>query len=297
MLLVGDAFGKKIADLLGVKFVPFEDRKFTDGELCPRIEFKEISPPGSDAILAINKHSDESINDYTLKAYFLARTLHNSKFRTILVFPYFSYARQDNVFRYGEPLSSNYVAQMFDPIVTNFVTVTAHLQRRTNIATLFDHAKTHNVSGIPALIRQLPSGLKDPYILGPDTESIHWAREMADLMGVRDYGAFTKKRDVNTGEIQVFTGDLDLKDRQVVVVDDMISTGGTVLKSIKLAREAGAREIHVTTVHPILAGGALDKIKAQGVAGIIGSNTMESPISVADVTPDIVEKLKEFMGG
>ena len=151
-MLVGDDFGRKIAEHLGVPFVGFEDRKFTDGELCPRIKFKEIPRIGSTAILAINKHRDESINDYTLKAYFMARTLYDSKFKITLVLPYFSYARQDNTFRYGEPLSSNYVAQMFDPIIENFVTVTAHLQRRTNIATLFDSTKTHNVSGIPALV-------------------------------------------------------------------------------------------------------------------------------------------------
>ncbi|MBR9681609.1 MAG: ribose-phosphate diphosphokinase, partial [Candidatus Altiarchaeota archaeon] len=256
-MLIGDDFGKKIAKGLDIAFMAFEDRVFTDGELCPNILFEAAPKKDSEVILAMNKHSTESINDYTLKAYFMAKTLHDMNLKVKLVFPYYSYARQDKVFRPGEPLSSTHVAQMFDPIITDFITVTAHLQRRTSIAPLFNHAKAHNVSGIPALVRELPE-IENPYILGPDTESIHWAKEMAEIMNVPDYGAFTKTRDVNTGAIKVSTGTIELKGRNVLIVDDMVSTGGTMLKGIELARKVGAQSVHVSFVHPILAGGALE---------------------------------------
>ncbi len=277
-------------------FVPFEDRKFTDGEICPRILFKEVPKAGDDIVLAINKHADESINDYTLKVYFMARTLYDMGLKIKLVFPYFSYARQDKVFRQGEPLSSNYVAQMFDPIVADFITVTAHLQRRASIAPLFKHARATNVSGVPALIRGLPK-IENPYILGPDTESIHQSKKMAEMMGASDYGAFTKVRDVDTGAIHVSTGDIQLEGRNVVIVDDMVSTGGTVLKGIELARKLGARQIHIAFVHAILAGRALEKIKNMKPDSIVGANTMESPVSVADVTPEIAGELKKMVSG
>lgn len=294
-MLVGDDFGKKIAKGLKTEFIPFQDRVFTDGELCPNILFEELPRKGDEVILALNKHANESINDYTLKIYFMTKTLHDMNLKVKLVFPYFSYARQDKIFRLGEPLSSNHVAQLFDKNVTDFITVTAHLQRRESISPMFSHAVAHNVSGIPALIRKLPK-VKEPYILGPDTESIHWSKEMAGLMGVPDYGAFTKVRDVNDGSIQVSTGDISLTDRNVIIVDDMVSTGGTMLKGVELSRKVGAKSIHLCFVHSILANNALGKMKKLNPKSIIGSNTMESSVSVADVTPEIVAKLKEING-
>ena len=86
-MLVGDNFGKKIAKGLKIEFIPFQDRVFTDGEMCPNILFEEMPSKGSDVILALNKHSNESINDYTLKMYFMTKTLHDMKLKVAIVFP------------------------------------------------------------------------------------------------------------------------------------------------------------------------------------------------------------------
>jgi ribose-phosphate pyrophosphokinase len=107
-----------------------------------------------------------------------------------------------------------------------------------------------------------------------------------------DYGAFKKTRDFATGEIKITAEDFDFKGRSVVLVDDMVSTGGTTIKASKYALEMGAKEIYLTFVHPVLVGDALENLKKLSPRAIISTDTLESPVSVATIVPDLVKNLK-----
>ncbi len=298
MIVVGDEFGNKLANLLGTDFVPFEDRVFPDGEICPRVLFEKKPEAGSEVVLAIRKKRSENINSYLVKLYLLTKTLYYLDLELTLVMPYFAYARQDAIFRPGEPLSVKYVAELFDPMLKSFITVTAHTHRQKEIIPLFRHAKAINASGIPAIAEVL--NVSDPeevFVLGPDTESILWAEELAKLLGTENYGAFKKERDVNTGEIKVYAEDFELKNKDVIIVDDMVSTGGTMLTAIKIAREKGARSVTSVFVHAVLAGNSEERLKTAGLRDIISTNTIENPFERADVLPIIAKYITGELEG
>ena len=286
MQVIGGPLGEKIAKIIGADFLPVEERTFPDGE----VNFRIIGDIDRDVVLALRKKAGENPNAYLARLYFMAKALHDADADTRLVMPYFLYARQDQVFRKGEPLSSQYVADLFDPLVSKFITVTAHTHRRDSILPMFKHAKAINVSGIPALASALPK-VENAFVLGPDTESIVWAKEMSGLIDADGHGAFDKERDLATGKIKILKKEFDLKGKNLVMVDDMVSTGGTTIRAAKYARAMGIKELHVTFVHPVLAGNALENLQQLKAKSLLAANTIESPISVADVAPFIAKNL------
>jgi len=287
MQVIGGILGEKVAGHLGAEHVKLEELKFPDGEFKFRILTKKLD---SEVAIVMRKRANEDINAYLVKMYLLTKTVHQAGSSIKLVLPYFPFARQDIQFKPTEPLSVEYVASLFDPLVTDFFTVTMHMQRKSSIEPMFSHAKATNISGIPAIAEALPE-VENPFVLGPDTESIVWSKELAGLLGVTDYGAFTKERDIDTGEIKITAKDFDFEDKNLIMVDDMVSTGGTTLLATKYARDRGVKDVHLTFVHPVLAGKALEKLRAANPKSLIATNTLESPISTADVSPLIAKHL------
>jgi len=287
MQVIGDSLGAKIAKIIDADHIKLDERVFPDGEVNFRILGEKFD---RNVVVAMRKGMTENINTYLAKIYFVVKTLYKEGCDIDLVLPYFAYARQDKVFRPGEPLSSEFVAQLFDPLVKKFITVTAHTHRRDSIMPMFKHAKALNVSGVPALANVLPA-VEDAFVIGPDTESIVWAKEMADCLGTKDYGAFDKKRDINTGAIKITAKDFDVKGKNVVMVDDMVSTGGTTARAAEYIKSMGAKDIHMTFVHPVLARNALEVLFSANPQSVISTNTIESPVSIGDVSPFIAEHL------
>ncbi len=296
MLLVGpnDDFNIRLADNLGVKLVALDRRVFPDGEVCPRV-LGDIR--GEDVVLSMRMEAGSgSPNRYLMEVLFTLRNLkeHMGAKSITLVMPYFPYARQDAIFRPGEPLSSKYLGELLEAAGADAViSVTVHLHRIGGFSELFEGAKAVNVSGFEALadkIRELP--LRDPFILGPDTESIHWARELAHYYGTEEFDAFKKERDVATGEIKTYVKEIDLSGRDVIVVDDMVSTGGTMANAVKEAKRMGARIVVSSFVHPVLAPKAVDRILGAGADIIIATDTIEWSGSKASVVGSIAEAVQ-----
>ncbi|MBR9680767.1 MAG: ribose-phosphate diphosphokinase [Candidatus Altiarchaeota archaeon] len=287
MQIIGGILGKKVADIIGAEHVSLEEIQFPDGEFKFRINTEKLD---SDVAVVMRKRANESINAYLVKMYLLTKTLYHADSNIKLVMPYYPFARQDIQFKPTEPLSVEYVASMFDPLITDFFTVTLHMQRKSSITPMFKHAKAVNISGIPALAEALPK-VENAFVLGPDTESIVWSKELAGLLENDDYGAFTKERDIDTGEIKITAKDYDFEGKNLIMVDDMASTGGTSLLATKYARDRGVKDVHLSFVHPVLASGALEKLRAANPKSLIAANTLESPISTANVAPLIAKYL------
>ncbi len=299
MLIVGpdDEFNRALASSLGVKLVSLERRRFPDGEVCPRV-LGDVR--GQDVVLSIRmKASSADVNDYLVEFLLTVRNLreHMGVNKIWAVIPYFPYARQDEIFREGEPLSSKYVAELLEESGVDAVfSVTVHLHRRKSFGELFSKAKAINVDGMRSLARYLSKlELDDPFILGPDTESIVWARDLASYLGVKDYDAFKKERDLSTGEIRTVVKELNLKGRTVVIADDIVSTGGTMANAVREAKRMGAKMVISAFVHPVLAAGAFDRILGAGADMIIGTDTLEWAGSKASVIEELASSLREVV--
>jgi ribose-phosphate pyrophosphokinase len=297
MLVVGpeDGFNTELSRRLGTKLVPVDRRVFPDGEVCPRVLGNVY---GEDILLSMRMRAGScQPNSYLMEILFTVRNLkeHMGARSIYLLMPYFPYSRQDAIFREGEPFSSKYVAELLeDSGVDKVITVTAHLHRVSDAKAIFRRADFYNLSGFESLAKELKRiPLRDPFILGPDTESINWARELAEYYGTEEFDSFGKERDLSSGEISTLVKELKLEGRDVILVDDIVSTGGTMANAIRAAKMMGARFLIAAFVHPVIVPGSLERIIGAGADIIIATDTLEWSGSRASVVPTIASALKE----
>jgi ribose-phosphate pyrophosphokinase len=126
--------------------------------------------------------------------------------------------------------------------------------------------------------------------LSPDKGAIGLAEEANRVLG-GGCGWLKKERDRYTGEIQVEEKSLDVNGKDVAVFDDIISTGGTIARAIKMLKDQGARRVYTACVHPLLIGEAKTKITDSGADEIVGTDSIPSTVRTVSLAPLISEAL------
>lgn len=279
--------GKEIAKGLEARIVPMEFKTFPDGE--GYIRFK-----GS----LRNKHVaivQSTVNDKNmLQLLFMARTAKELGAKTATaVVPYFGYARQDIMFKPGEVVSAKIVIKLMEESgIDRVVTVDIHNGK------LLKHFKIRavNLSAMPAIGEYfLKFRLMHPIVLGPDEGALEKAKAVAEVMGA-DYDYLIKHRDRTTGEVKTrLHKRIDVEGRDIIIVDDIISSGGTVINVISILKKMGVRPAYVGCTHPVLVHGALKKILGSGAKLVVGTNSIETKISKISLAPIIAKELKTYI--
>lgn len=297
MIILGGSastdLAEKVAKELGQKAGKIEGKRFPDGERYVRIH-EDAKGQDVAVIQSLYRTPDEYIFEYLL----IADTLRDMGANKIIgVTPYLAYARQDSRFYPGEALSSAAVAKLFESAGTSSIlTIDCHLHRLGDVSKVFK-IPARNLSAMPTLGKYARDVLKpkNPIVVGPDEEADQWAGTVAKELNA-EHTTFTKKRIRKEGEteskLEMDIGDVELKGRDVVFADDIISTGGTIVQAARAAKKMGARRMFVLCTHPVLADAALRKVKAAGVVKVIGTDTIPSPVSTVSVAPVIAEALK-----
>ena len=213
------------------------------------------------------------------------------------VIPYLGYARQDRPMEPGEsvessrpgyPLSVRAVARAISTGTDRVVVVTPH---ETDVIDHFTVPAT-SVSGTPPLAEALPDDLVDPVFLAPDTGARSLASALAEAYGRGTVDHFEKTR--HSGDTVTITPhNVSVNDRDIVIIDDIIATGSTMSEAIEQLGTAGADRIIATCVHAQLTGAAHTRLARAGVDRVIGTDTIEGPISTASVAPVIAAQLED----
>jgi ribose-phosphate pyrophosphokinase len=304
---VGDAsLGSKIANELNCKFIKVDNRVFPDGEIAPRILVESVDDIKNKNVVAVfQKSVEEPVNNYVLRSFFTLSTLKRYEAqRLIAVFPYFAYARQDNEFRVGEPVSCGIVAKIFEDVgITDFITITSHVHRITGINKWFPNVKAYDISGVTPLAEFVKNNAESPeefLVFAPDGEGLVWATEMANIIGSNRASALEKERDVNTGEIkQKLFNEVDVRGKNILIVDDIVSTGKTIAQAANMLRkEKGAKKVAFTYVHPVHSPGAVELMRKQSPLFIATTDTLETSakgIEVVSVAGAVAKKVKEIL--
>ena len=285
MTVVGnDNFAKELATALGAEFVQFEQRTFPDGEVCPRI----LGDVNKDVILVNHMKLPLEPNKYFMETLLLIKTLRELTEKIDVVMPYFIYARQSKVFRSGEPFSARYVLETLHKAgASRFFTVSSHTEREKE--RLAADMPAFNVNGFISIGNYLKrKSFSNPVIVGPDDGAEHFAKTVSNALDC-DYALLEKHRNLDTGEIEMKCN-VDVRGKEVIIVDDIISSGGTMVNAIKSLKDAGAKTISVYVVHLVSEKG-IEKISPR-VKEFLASNTIETPLSKISVVEQLAEKLK-----
>lgn len=277
----------KIAKHLDAQLVTAELRVFSDGESKIKIGSKtagncvivQSSPPPTDAhlmqiLMMAKKCADDGAQD------------------VCAVIPYLAYARQDRAFLEGEVVSIALVAKLLEAAgVKHVITVDIHSQLAVSH---FTSIGIQSVSSIPLLASYASSRmeLQRPIAVSPDAGGADRAGEFARHLKT-DTVALKKSRNRATGEVTVDEKiDIDVAGRDAILVDDMISSGGSIVKAAELLRKKGAAKIYAMCAHAILIGDAAQKIKAAGVQHIIATNSVPGEYAKVDLSPAIADAIK-----
>jgi len=297
MIIIGGSassnLASKVAKELGQEAGKIEIKRFPDGEKYIRIH-EDVKGQDVALIQSLYRTPDEYVFEYLL----IADTLRDMGAASIIgITPYLAYARQDSRFYPGEALSSAALAKLFEAAgTTSILTVDCHLHRLGDVSNVFK-IPAQNLSAMTLLGKYARENLKPkkPIVVGPDEEAEQWAGTVAKELDA-EHTAFTKKRIRKEGEtesrLEMDTGNVELKGRDIVFADDIISTGGTIVQAARACKKKGARRIFVLCTHPVLADAALTRIKAAGVLKVVGTDTIPSPISTVSVAPVIAAALK-----
>jgi ribose-phosphate pyrophosphokinase len=214
------------------------------------------------------------------------RALKRDPEELITILPYMGYARQDKVFEPGEPVSSRAIAKAISASTDRVYTVNPH---KEHVLDFFD-VPTEALDATPRLAGALPSDLTRPAFLSPDKGATSIARSVRNAYGSGTVDNFVKHRKSAT-DVEMSSGDVEVSGRDIILVDDMISTGGTMQEAVSILHEQNAKRIYVTCVHPVLADKAVSKVYQAGVEEIHATDTIDRSVSRLSTAPVIADVL------
>ena len=274
---------KKIAEKLNAKLIKTQTRIFPDGE--SKVTLSEN--PGKYCIVVYSTFPPVDSNLIKVLAVISKAKEHAQEVTAII--PYMGYARQDREFLPGEIVTMKVLNKLFRGVGTSKIIV---VDIHSKIGLKQFAMKTENISAIPDLVKYFQKiKLKNPLVVSPDKGGEQRAKMFASSFG-SDYIALTKNRDRKTGKVKIMTSKLAVQDRDLILVDDMISTGGSIIKATEFLKKQKCRRVFVACTHALLMNDAEVRIKKAGVTKIVSANTIPGKTSIVDISDTIVDAIK-----
>jgi ribose-phosphate pyrophosphokinase len=278
-----EELAKKLSKKINANLVKSEVRIFADGESKTTLNGK-ISKKKSIVVQSIYPPVDTNL----IQALSLISKAKETSSEVIAVIPYMGYARQDREFLPGEIVTMKVLGKLFKGAgASKIIAVDIHSMIGFKHFTI----KTKNVSAIPELVQYIKKlSLKNPLVVSPDQGGKERAREFAKELG-SEYIALEKIRDRKTGKVQIKTKNIDVANRDLILVDDMISTGGSIVKATQFLKKQKCKKVYVACTHALLMNDAEKRIKKAGVIKIISTNTIPGKTSIVDISNTIAKAI------
>jgi ribose-phosphate pyrophosphokinase len=278
MYIIGGTASKTVAEdlskKLGAPLAGTISKRFPDDEFYVRV-VDDISR--EHVIIVQTTYPDPNI----VELFLLQNAVKESGAKEIsVVIPYFGYARQDTKFENGEPISAKTMAGLIGLNADRVITVDPH---KEHILKFFS-TSAFSCSAVPELAKYLKKKDID-MVLAPDKGALDKAKKASEIIGC-DFDYMEKTR-IDGETIEIKPKKLDAQNKNAAIIDDIISTGGTMAKSIQELKKNGAKNVFVACTHGLFAGDAVKKINSAGCNEIISTDTVQGKFSKVKIAPCI----------
>jgi len=283
----GDAssdLAKRIARKLKAPYVKTEKKIFPDGE--SKITINQIPKK---SITIVVQSTYPPVDSNLLELLSIVSKVQKFSSKVYAVIPYMGYARQDREFLGGEVVTIGVIGRLLKAAgVKKVLTVDIH----SKLALKELKISSENVSAMEVLVKYFKKlKMKEPLVVSPDMGGKERAKKFARLLKT-DFIALKKHRDRKTGNVNILSGKVDVKNRDLILVDDMISTGGSIAKATQFLKKQKCGRVFVACTHALLVNDATKKIKKAGVSQIISTNTIPGDSAKVDVSRVISDALR-----
>jgi len=274
------SLSKELAKSLKAKLAKVEIKRFPDDECYVRVD-EELAD--EDVFLVQTSWPDRNIVELLLLQDAI-KEFDVSSLTTVV--PYFGYARQEKQFKPGEPISARALARMIQLNTDEFITVDVHA---LSVIDWFEGIPAKNVAAYPQIGRHLKNkGIE--LILSPDEGRASNAKRVADVVNCEADYLVKERLDGDT--VRMTPKSLGVKGKKVAIVDDIISTGGTIVKAAEQLKMQGAAKILAVCTHGVFADDAIPKLEAV-CDEVCTTDTIENPKTCMTVAPEIARIAKD----
>lgn len=285
----------KICEALGVKLGDAEVGSFSDGEIAVNIR---ETVRGADVFVV--QSTCAPVNRHLMELLIMIDALKRaSAGRITAVIPYYGYARQDRKAKARDPITAKLVADLIttagaDRVLTMDLHA-AQIQGYFNIPV--DH-----LLGVPILAEYFKKlALEDLVVVSPDLGSVTRARNFANLLDAPIAIIDKRRPKANVSEVMHIIGEIE--EKNVILVDDMIDTAGTITQGAKALKDFGAKEVYACCTHPVLSGPAMERIESSVIRELVVLDTIPLPeekrlknittLSVASIFAEAIRRIYE----
>lgn len=280
---------QRLAEALGLRFAHVDLHRFPDGESLPTV-------PACPRTVIVYRSLDRP--DDKLMPLLLATDAwrRGGVRRLVLVAPYLCYLRQDALFAPGQPLSQAVIGELLGGRFDAIVTVDPHLHRTSDLTPVFDGKPVVEVGAAQALALAIGSGDRTRIVVGPDSESEPWVSSLAQSLGCghlvlekRRHG--DRKVDVRLRDAAAVRG------RRAVLVDDVCSSGGTLIEALRVLARAGVAEAAVAVTHALFDAETEARLRREGARRIISTDSCPHPTNAAHLAPVLAGAIAPLLAG
>ena len=284
----------KIASKLELELSPVEIFVFPDGEKRIRIQEKVLD----EDCVVIQSASIPPDENY-MELFIMIDALKRSGAKSVkAIIPYLGYQRQDHVFREGEAVSLEVIAEILKAVgMTEAYSFDLHSPKIPDVFSV----PLHHLSALPLFAERIKKdfNLDEIVLVSPDMGGIRRIKQISEMLGNIPFATVTKNRDLASGEINDSDLDGDVRDKTAIIVDDMISTGKTMVEAAEMLIENGAVKVFVFATHPVLARDSAKLLQHSRIERIFATDTIDVPsyslfpkleiISIADLAAEALK--------
>jgi ribose-phosphate pyrophosphokinase len=281
----------KLASRLGVPLHEIAIHRFPDGEISVTV--------GPTAFTTIIYASLNRPNDKLIEILLATEALRRRGCkRLVLLAPYLCYMRQDTAFHDGEAISQKAVGQLLEGLVDRIITVDAHLHRTRDIKTVFPRIAADNLSAMPVIAETLRNSGIEPrtIVVGPDSEALLWVKNLAARLGL-DHAVASKSRrgdrsvEIEFDDLKLFAG------RPILLADDIVSSGGTMMACARVLASAGAKSIDAVIIHTLFSPDLASELVNAGIRSIRSTYSVPHPTNAIPLDELFVAALSNELNG